>query len=195
MKCVCACVLCLLLLCVCVFVLSRRPQHLPSTEHVNVQVVDRLGPVSAVVDHQPESVSALLFAHLTGNKEQVAQHVLLRFRRLAQLRQASTIGVFGNDEDVRRGAGIHVAKGQRHVVFVHLGAGNFPRHEFVKNSAGLWHQEVVGSGARSIHGIGDLIVLVIAGRRRRRHVSSAPCLLSVNNVAVVQQVIVVDVGS
>ena len=61
------------------YYLHRRPSELLSTDHVNVQVVDRLAALNAVVDHHTVAVTgdALLGGHLSRHAQQSTQDLVV----------------------------------------------------------------------------------------------------------------------
>jgi len=111
--------------------LTRRPLHLPSAHNMNVQMVDTLCAILAIVDDETESFRTQFLALHLGDVNEMAQNGLLIFAHLGQLRE--TVAVFGNDEEVHGRLGIDVPEGQALIVFVDLVRGPFAGQELVED--------------------------------------------------------------
>lgn len=67
--------------------LTRRPLHLPTTEHVQVQMKDRLRTVFPVIYYQTKTiVQTFLLRHFSGYQHQMAEQSLVLVFCFRQLR-------------------------------------------------------------------------------------------------------------
>ena len=73
---------------------------------MQVEVVDALGAVLAIIDHDAKSIGTFLLAHTLRHVHQMPQHILLILAGIAQLRQP--VAILGNHDDVNRGLGLDV---------------------------------------------------------------------------------------
>mmetsp|Transcript_22019 Transcript_22019/g.64939 ORF Transcript_22019/g.64939 Transcript_22019/m.64939 type:complete len:200 (+) Transcript_22019:163-762(+) len=109
----------------------RWPAHLASTNHMKMEVKDRLAPILAVVDDDPESIGqAFLFGHGVGHEEQVAQERLVALLRLAELREP--VPNFGDDKKVRRRDGVDIPERECCVILVKDVGGDLLANDLVK---------------------------------------------------------------
>lgn len=108
------------------FSLPKRGLHLPTAQHVNVQVHDLLTPVTPVVYHDPRSVAEpqrFVLGNLSRRNEQLPQDVGVLRGRFAQRRQA--VPVLRNHENVGGGERIDILEGEDVLVFLHDRGGYF----------------------------------------------------------------------
>ena len=94
------------------FSLSAIPSHLPAAHDVDVQVVDRLRAVLAVVDHGAEAGAAqpLVVGDLLRDEHEVSQQHLLVLAHETQL--AESVPRLGDHEEVDRGLRVHLSASQ-----------------------------------------------------------------------------------
>ena len=87
-----------------------------TTHHVDVEVVNGLGSVLAVVDDETKAVlQALLSGDLLGDEHKVAYEVLLVLSHLADL--AESIPVLGDDQEVCGSLATDVPESHAPVIF------------------------------------------------------------------------------
>lgn len=95
--------------------LTWRPFHLPTTQHVQVQVINRLCTVTAVIYHQTKTIiQTLLFRNFLRDVHQMSQQSWIRFLGFRQLLYRLT----WNDQKMLRCLWIHVV--ERHALKNHF---------------------------------------------------------------------------
>jgi hypothetical protein len=111
--------------------LARGPVHGAAAEEVDVEVVDGLAAVGAGVDDEAVAVGEVLLASdFCGDVEEVAEHGGVVLHGVGVGGEV----VFGDDEDVDRGLGVDVGKGEDLVVFVDGLYGDFPVRDFAEET-------------------------------------------------------------
>ncbi len=56
-------------------VLARWPRHVPSAQHMQVEMIDSLSAVPARIDHNTEAVRSMLLADLGSAVQQMPEHL------------------------------------------------------------------------------------------------------------------------
>jgi len=114
----------------------RGPSELLSPNDVNVEVVDGLAAVLAVVHHETATIAvqALLARHLGGHKHEVTQDRLVLRGRLGEPRQARPL--LWDHKQVHGPLGQNIAEGQGLVVLVNLCARDFTGDDLVEDRRG-----------------------------------------------------------
>ena len=110
-------------------VLAGRPGHGPSTEQMEVDVVDGLAAVFAGIDD--DTVAAIQFStagDLCRHGQQVAEQRSM-FGGCLRLRSNM---LFGNDEQVSGGLRTDIGKDDTEFVFVHTVRRNFTSYDFAE---------------------------------------------------------------
>lgn len=88
--------------------LTRGPLQLSLAQEMQMQMVDGLGTIRAVIDNHSESlVQALLFGHLAAHQQQMAEQCAIVVGRLGQLGN----GFARYDEEMHRRLWIHIVEG------------------------------------------------------------------------------------
>lgn len=90
-----------------------------TSEEVNVEVEDGLTGVGTLIDDQTVAFKAELFANDSSGVEQVS--VITGFFDKSH---AGDFGA-GNDEDMNRGFGLDIAKGDAEIIFINDIGGDF----------------------------------------------------------------------
>ena len=96
-------------------VLARGPVQLPAAHDVDVEMVDRLSTVLAIVDHKSVAVSkSLLLGHLLGYQEKVSQELSVSLLRI--LDHGDPLA--GDHQEVDRSLGADVIEGHALVILM-----------------------------------------------------------------------------
>ncbi len=112
-------------------VLTRRPVHGPSTQQVQMQMVDCLATIIACIHHRAEAFAkALLLRDLLCNSMQMSQNPLVTGREMRKGRN-----VFARDQQHMHGSlRSDVGKGERVVIFIKLLRRYLPGGDFAKQT-------------------------------------------------------------
>jgi len=102
--------------------LTRRPRQRATADQVNVKMEDGLSRAGADVENGAISLFDVALASDVGGGK-VAVPDDFRVGGLCLLQPGKML--FRNDENVRRGLGIHIFEGEDIFVFVNLLSGNF----------------------------------------------------------------------
>ena len=115
--------------------LARRPGQRTAADHMHMQVKHGLTSLSAGIDHGAKALQALLFGHLGGHQQQMAQQRGVAGVSLGQIHH----GLPGDHQHVHRRLGSHIAEGDAELVGIHLVAGDLTPQDLAED-------RVVGHG-------------------------------------------------
>ena len=122
--------------------LSWRPLHLTSTYNMNVQMVDSLAALLAIVDYDTKTLATLFLADLASNVQHVAENVLLVLTCCGQLHQS--IALLGDDQNMRRSLRVDITKSVAELIVVDLLGIPLTRQDLVEDRWGAGAVLVAG---------------------------------------------------
>lgn len=97
-------------------VLARWPGHLATSEDVQVEVVNRLSPVSSIVDHYPKTiVKFLLSSYFVCSQQKMTKKRVILLCSIAEHRQP----LLGNHKDMSWCLRRDITEGQALVILIH----------------------------------------------------------------------------